>query len=49
MNFKLRSWQSSDIDSLIKYAHNAKIANYLTNAFPYPYTKESGEAFLQMA
>ncbi len=49
MKFILRSWQSSDIDSLIKYAHNAKIANYLTNAFPYPYTKESGEAFLQMA
>lgn len=49
MNFTLRSWQSSDIESLIKYAHNAKIASYLTNAFPYPYTKESGKAFLQMA
>ncbi len=49
MNFTLRPWQLSDIESLIKYANNYEIAKNLTNHFPYPYTRESGENFIAMA
>lgn len=46
MNYKLRAWELSDIDSLVEHANNYNIAKWLTNAFPYPYNKEAGEAFL---
>ena len=49
MEFKLREWNLNDIDSLVKYANNHKIASNLTDQFPHPYGKEDGEAFLQMA
>lgn len=49
MQFKLRPFNISDIDSLVKYANNSKIAANLTNQFPHPYTKENGEAFIKMA
>lgn len=49
MNFRLRRFQDSDLVSLMKYANNINIAKFLTNQFPYPYTKESGVAFLSMA
>ena len=48
MNFKLRQWQKSDVDSLTKYANNPKIASNLTNQFPYPYTKENALNFIEM-
>jgi [ribosomal protein S5]-alanine N-acetyltransferase len=48
MDFTLRKWESTDIDSLVKYANNYNIAKFLTNAFPYPYTKADGEQFLSM-
>ncbi len=49
MDFKLRPWQMSDLDTLVVIANNFKIANNLTNRFPYPYTRESGEGFIKMA
>ena len=49
MNFNLRPWQLSDIESLIKYANNYEIAKNLTNHFPHPYTRESGENYIAMA
>ena len=49
MEFKLRSWNFNDLESLVKYANNYKIAKNLTNQFPHPYTKENGEAFIAMA
>ena len=48
MNFTLRPWKLSDLDSLVKYANNPKIAANLTNAFPHPYYRENGEAFIIM-
>lgn len=38
-----------DIDSLVKYANNPKIARFLTDAFPHPYTVENGLAFIAFA
>lgn len=49
MEFKLREWNLNDINSLVKYANNYKIASNLTDQFPHPYSKENGEAFLQIA
>jgi RimJ/RimL family protein N-acetyltransferase len=48
MEFKLRKWRETDLDSLVKYANNRNIARWLTNAFPHPYTLEDGKAYLSM-
>ena len=48
MNFTLRPWQLSDIDSLAKYANNPNIAQFLTNGFPHPYTLENAKCFIKM-
>ena len=47
--FRLRPWSLADLDSLVQYANNWNIAKNLTDAFPHPYTRESGEAFIKMA
>ncbi len=47
-SFTLRPWQLSDLDSLVKYADNPNIARNLTDGFPSPYTRESGEAYINM-
>jgi [ribosomal protein S5]-alanine N-acetyltransferase len=49
MDFKLRPWRTEDIDDLMHVANNANIAKNLTNRFPHPYTRESGEGFIKMA
>ncbi|KAF5059517.1 Acetyltransferase (GNAT) domain protein [anaerobic digester metagenome] len=48
-SFTLRKWQLTDLESLMKHADNRKIADRLTDQFPHPYTRESGEGFLKMA
>ncbi len=47
VTFKLRKWRVSDLDSLVKYANNPKIAKFLTNQFPFPYTRKDGKRFLK--
>jgi len=49
MIFKLRPWTNNDIDSLVKFANNKKIANNMTNKFPSPYTEESAKLFIEFA
>lgn len=49
MHFTLRPFTIKDLDSLVKYANNPKIANNLTDKFPYPYTKENGKMFIEFA
>lgn len=49
MEFKLRPWLKTDLDSLVKHANNPKIAKFMTNGFPSPYTKAHGEKWLEMA
>ena len=49
MNFILRPWHINDLDSLVKYANNPNIAKYLTDGFPYPYSKENGKEFIKNA
>ena len=49
MEFILRPWKASDINSLIKYANNWNIAKNLTNQCPHPYTIQDGKAFIEYA
>lgn len=39
----------SDLDDLVHFANNPSIAQFLTDAFPYPYLREHGIAFLENA
>ncbi|MBK6962786.1 MAG: GNAT family N-acetyltransferase [Bacteroidales bacterium] len=47
MQFELRKWQPSDLESLVKHANNYNIARFLTDQFPHPYTIQDGERFLE--
>lgn len=47
--FKLRPWLDSDLEDLVAYGNNKKIAGFLTDAFPHPYTPEVGEKFIAYA
>lgn len=49
MQFTLRPWHESDLESLVKYANNPGVAQYLMNRFPHPYTPEHGRNFIAMA
>ncbi len=46
IEFTLRKWEESDLDSLVKHANNPDIAKNMTDGFPHPYTKEHALAFL---
>lgn len=48
-NFKIRPWEMSDIESLVKYANNWNVAKNMTDKFPYPYTENNGKAFIEFA
>ncbi len=47
MNYKLRPWRLTDLESLVEHANNFNISCRLTNGFPYPYTKEDGIFFIK--
>jgi ribosomal-protein-alanine N-acetyltransferase len=49
IDFVLRPWRLDDIDSLVKYANNPRIAQYMTDGFTHPYTIETGMAFIAFA
>lgn len=49
MDFSLRPWTIDDLDSLVKYANNFRIAKNMTDQFPHPYTLEKGKAFIGYA
>jgi RimJ/RimL family protein N-acetyltransferase len=48
-NFILRPWTAGDIESLIENANNFKIAKFMSNQFPNPYTREHGLQFIEFA
>lgn len=47
--FRLRDWQIEDAKGLAKHANNIKIAQFMTNGFPHPYSDEDAERFVKMA
>lgn len=49
LSFKLRPWCEDDLESLVRYANNPRIAKNMTDKFPYPYSEEHGRAFIEFA
>lgn len=47
MNFTLREWRREDASDVAKYANNEKIAQYLRDVFPHPYTQENAREFIE--
>jgi RimJ/RimL family protein N-acetyltransferase len=46
MNINLHLWRADEIDRLVLLANNPKIARYLRDHFPHPYTHEAGAAWI---
>jgi [ribosomal protein S5]-alanine N-acetyltransferase len=49
MEFKLRKWTTKDLENLIKYANNYKIAKNMSDAFPYPYNEKFAHRYISRA
>jgi len=49
MEFELRPFQNTDLQSLVKHANNYNIAKNLSNKFPFPYTQDHGIAFINLS
>ena len=49
MNFHLRPWALTDLESLVRHANNPNIAKFMRDVFPYPYTEETGKQFIEFA
>lgn len=46
MKIALRPYRTDDAEELAKKANNPKIARYLTDGFPHPYTLEHARSFI---
>lgn len=49
MEITLRPWTLEDIPNLVRLGDNPKIAQYMTDQFPSPYTEEKAQNFIQYA
>lgn len=49
MSYILRPWKEADVNCLCKYANNKHIADNLRDDFPYPYTEDDAEYFIQLS
>src|ERR1700756_1020549 len=45
-DLRIREWRREDLDSLLRYANNARIAANLRDQFPHPYTRREGIDYL---
>ena len=45
-DLRVRSWDKNDLDALVRYANNPKIAANLRDQFPHPYTRSAAAAYL---
>lgn len=46
---EVRSWQGSDLASLVEHANNRNVWINLRDRFPFPYTSRDGRAFIKLA
>lgn len=44
---ELREWRSTDIDAVAQYAANPRIAAWLRDVFPHPYTRADAERYIR--
>ena len=49
MEFKLRPWKTTDRGSLVKHANNWNISKNMTDLFPFPYSLDNADKFIEMA
>lgn len=42
----LRPWAASDEDAIVRYANNPRVARYLRDIFPRPYTRDDAEKWV---
>lgn len=42
----IRNFKLKDVESLSKYANNINVSRYLRDTFPFPYTKEDAEKWI---
>lgn len=47
--WSIRSFRSADVDAIVKYGNNPNVSLQLTDRFPYPYTREDAEAWVDFA
>jgi ribosomal-protein-alanine N-acetyltransferase len=45
-DLRVRNWRRDDLDALLRYANNPKIAGNLRDQFPHPYTRRDGVEYL---
>jgi|SRR5208337_2688252 len=45
-DLRVRSWRKNDLDALVRYANNPKIAANLRDQFPHPYTQAAAANYL---
>ena len=45
-DYEIRDWTRKDVKALARYANNRRIAMWLRDRFPCPYTRSDAEAFL---
>ena len=45
-DLRVRPWRKADLDALLRYANNAKIASNLRDQFPHPYTRRDASDYL---
>lgn len=49
MDFNLQPFSMKDIASLVKHANNIRIAKFMSDEFPHPYTAEDASRFVGFA
>jgi RimJ/RimL family protein N-acetyltransferase len=45
-DLRVRPWRKDDLDALLRYANNPKIASNLRDQFPHPYTRRDANDYL---
>ena len=45
-DLQIRPWRRNDLDALLRYANNPKIAANLRDQFPHPYTRRDAIDYL---
>lgn len=45
----MRPWRFDDLENLVKLGNNPRIAEFMMDAFPHPYTIEAGKLFIENA
>jgi RimJ/RimL family protein N-acetyltransferase len=46
---EIRSWQTTDLSSLVQHANNQNVSIHLRDRFPFPYTRKDGVGFIRAA